>query len=86
MYENNMENIFIYCLVIAIVFTILKFIELRVNNDNEDKPLKLLVKDGIIVFLCSAAGLFLSEQILLMMKNTSLLESTPDVFTGEPGF
>jgi len=81
-----MENILIYSIVISVVFMLLKFIEMRMNNDDEEKPLKVLVKDGIMVFLCSVTGLFLSEQILLMMKNTSILESSPEIFTGDPGF
>lgn len=81
-----MENILIYSLVISIVFMIIKFIEMRMNSEDEEKPLKVIVKDGIIIFLCAVSGLFLSEQILLMMKNTSILESSPEIFTGEPGF
>ena len=86
MYNFYMENILIYAVVISFVFMIIKFIEMRMNTEDEEKPLKIIVKDGIIAFLCSVCGLFLSEQILLMMKNTSILESTPEIFTGEPGF
>lgn len=79
-----MENTFIFATIISIVFFIIKFIEMRYVN-RETKPLKHLVTDSFIVFICSILAQFVFEQFdnAKDMINTS---KTTSVFVDAPNF
>jgi hypothetical protein len=78
-----MTNIFLIGLVVSIIYLCFRFLEMRVIS-KENKPLKILVWDTIIVYLSVVSGLFVYEQ--LMPMGEQLTQSTPAVFTGEPDF
>ena len=80
-----MDNIFIIAAVISIVFLVSKFIEMRFV-DNESKPLKLLIRDTLLVYFSVISGYFIMEQIKPMLETTSETLSAPPVFTDNPGF
>ena len=83
-----MSSIFVIAGVIAIVFCILKFIEMRFI-EKETKPVKLLLKDTVIVYLCSVIGYYVLEQIGSWVKEGGGVageKNMAEVFTGEPGF
>jgi hypothetical protein len=44
-----MDNIFFIAAIISIIFFIAKFIEMRFV-EKENKPLKILIRDNIVVF------------------------------------
>jgi hypothetical protein len=75
-----MDNIFMFSSVISIVFLFLKFIEMRFI-DKENKPLKFLIRDTLVVFVSVVSGHYLMEQIQPMQ-----VVSSPAVFTDNPGF
>jgi len=81
-----MNNIFIIATAISIIFLILKFIEMRFI-EKESKPLKLLIRDTIVVYFSVVCGHFLLNQLSPIMKTgggeTNVV--TP-VFTDNPGF
>jgi hypothetical protein len=66
--------------VVAIMYIILRFIEMRFIL-KENKPLKVLFRDTIIVYLSTVSGLFILEQFA-----TSIGKSAPKVFTDIPNF
>jgi hypothetical protein len=78
-----MNNIFIIATVISFIFLIIKIIELRFI-EKEQKPLKLLIKDTLLVYFSVICGYFFLEQIKIIMKNGD--NSHPIVFTDSPGF
>jgi hypothetical protein len=80
-----MDNIFIIAAVISIVFLILKFIEMRFV-DNESKPLKLLIRDTLLVYFSVISGYFIMEQIKPILETADETFSTPQVFTDNPEF
>ena len=80
-----MDNIFIIAAVISIVFLVSKFIEMRFV-DNESKPLKLLIRDTLLVYFSVISGYFIMEQIKPMLETTSETLSAPPVFTDNPEF
>jgi hypothetical protein len=83
-----MSSIFVIAGVIAIVFCILKFIEMRFI-EKETKPVKLLLKDTVIVYLCSVIGYYVLEQIGSLVKEGGGVvgeKNMAEVFTGEPEF
>lgn len=75
-----MDNIFMFSSVISIVFLFFKFIEMRFV-DKENKPLKFLIRDTLVVFVSVVSGNYLLEQIQPMN-----VVSSPAVFTDNPGF
>ncbi len=67
-------------LVVAIMYIIFRFIEMRFIL-KENKPLKVLFRDTIIVYLSTVSGLFVLDQFA-----TSIGKSAPKVFTDIPNF
>ena len=81
-----MENIFLIAGFIAVVFFLIKFIEMRFI-EKEAKPLKILFRDTIIVYLSSIIGVLLINQIKPILQNGGIGgTSTPAVFTDNPAF
>jgi len=64
-----------------------KFIEMRFL-EKESKPLKILVKDTLVVFFSVIVGGFFLEQLKPLLKQTSetLSLQNPAVFTDNPAF
>ena len=67
-------------LVVAIMYVIFRFIEMRFVL-KENKPLKVLFRDTIIVYLSTVSGLFVLDQFA-----TNVGKSAPKVFTDIPNF
>ena len=57
-----MDNIFLVSGIISVIFFIAKFLEMR-YVDNEPKPLKLLIRDSILVYVSVVIGSFILEQV-----------------------
>jgi len=80
-----MDNIFVIAAVISIIFIIIKFIEMRFI-EKESKPLKLLIRDALVVYLSVITGYFILEQIKpIIQDGVSSSVATP-VFTDNPEF
>jgi len=79
-----MDNIFIIAGVISVIFLIAKFIEMRFV-EKENKPLKLLIRDSLLVYFSVVSGYFILEQINPMIQNGGGSPITP-VFTDNPEF
>ena len=77
----KMDNIFVVAAVISAIFLISKFIEMRFV-DKESKPLKLLIRDTVIVYFSVISGNFIIEQLSPVMQKGGV---TP-VFTDNPEF
>jgi hypothetical protein len=80
-----MDNIFIFAAIISIVFFITKFIEMRFV-DKESKPLKLLIRDALLVYFSVVAGHFIIGQINPLLRGGSNSSLITPVFTDNPGF
>ena len=80
-----MDNIFIIALVISFIFLITKFIEMRFI-EKESKPLKLLIRDAILVYFSVVFGYFIIGQINPILKGGSIGKLTTPAFTDNPGF
>ena len=79
-----MDNIFLIAAIISIIFLILKFIEMR-YIEKESKPLKLLIKDTLLVFICVIAGNFILEQVKPVIAE-NMPQINPAAFTDNPPF
>lgn len=78
-----MDNIFIIAGVISVIFLISKFIEMRFI-EKENKPLKLLIRDTLLVYFSVVSGFFILEQLNPLIQNAGS-PITP-VFTDNPEF
>ena len=79
-----MSNVFINAGITAFIFLIIKFIEMRFI-EKENKPLKELIKDTLIVYISVLSGYYLLEQLSPMMETVGS-DNIPAVFTGNPEF
>jgi hypothetical protein len=81
-----MGNIFIDSAIISAVFFIVKFIEMRFI-EKESKPLKLLVRDSLLVYFSVICGNFVIDQLKpLIQEGGENIVVSPSVFTDNPGF
>ena len=70
--------------LISIIYLIIKFLEMRFVS-KENKPLKNLVLDSLIVFIASIITLFLFEQFdITTILNK--INTTPVIMTNTPNF
>jgi hypothetical protein len=79
-------NTFIVAGIISFVFFIAKFIEMRFV-EKENKPLKFLIRDSLIVYISVVIGGFVVDQLKpVIQEGGSNVVSNPAVFTDNPGF
>jgi TctA family transporter len=77
-----MENTFTYSIIISLIYIIIKFIETKTLLKNNDKTIKHLVKDTIIVYLSSVLGLYVVQQL----NPGTIATIEPGAFTTKPEF
>jgi hypothetical protein len=77
-----MNNIFVTSGVISIIFLITKFLEMRFI-EKENKPLKLLIRDTLVVYFSVIIGHYLLIQINPIIHSGG---SAPKIFTDNPDF
>ena len=68
-------------LAISVCYLLFKFIEMRFVL-KENKPLKVLVRDTVLVYLSVILGSFIISQI----GESNIASKLPEVFTNDPGF
>lgn len=79
-----MDNIFLVAGIISVVFFIGIFLEMRYVHQ-EPRPLKLLVRDTLLVYVSVVMGSFIVDQLNPVINDISVpLE--PLAFTDNPPF
>jgi hypothetical protein len=86
---NN--SVYVVSGIIALVFLVAKFIEMRFSNkpdeENESvKPLKVLLRDALLVYVSSLLGFFLVTQFEEHSAVGSSAAKDVAAFTGGPDF
>jgi hypothetical protein len=79
-----MDNIFLLSGIISVIFFIAKFLEMR-YVDKEPKPLKLLIRDSLLVYVSVIIGGFILTQLTPVI-NDSIIPASPLAFTDNPPF
>jgi hypothetical protein len=79
-----MANVFVIAGVISITFLLVKFLEMR-YIEKESKPLKLLIRDTLVVYFSVIISNFVMEQLNTVMETSGGKKVTP-VFTDNPSF
>jgi len=80
-----MDNIFVIAGFISVIFLIAKFVEMRFF-DKESKPLKLLIRDALLVYFSVISGYFVMEQLSDGMKKIEGGGAATPVFVDNPEF
>lgn len=81
---SNMDNTFLVAGIISVIFFIVKFLEMK-YVDKEPKPLKILIRDSLLVYFSVISGCFILEQLNPVINDIEL-SSTPLAFTDNPPF
>ena len=89
-----MEKAILFAAVITVLFVVLKGVEAKYLNSGEDRPMKLLVRDAVIVFATSLGVLYVSmhydaqvqDMLSFITGNTKTIAEKAMIFTGEPDF
>ena len=79
-----MDNIFLVAAIISAIFFIVKFLEMR-YVDEEPKPLKILVRDSLLVYVSVVMGSFILDQLKPVINDSSV-PMDPLAFTDNPPF
>lgn len=79
-----MDNIFLVAGIISVIFFIGKFLEMR-YVDQEPKPLKILVRDSLLVYVSVVLGIGLLNQLEPVINET-IVPVEPLAFTDNPPF
>ena len=81
-----MDNIYIISGIIAFVFFLGKFIEMRFI-EKESKPLKTIVKDTLLVYVCTIIAFIILEQLKpIIQESAGGAPITQIAFTDNPTF
>lgn len=88
-----MERALILAFLITLLFFISKIIEMKYIS-KEWKPLKIVIRDSVIVFISGFISIVLffmsngdvTDFFNVITENKTLKPSATEVFTGEPGF
>jgi hypothetical protein len=80
-----MDNIFLIASIISIIFFIGKFIEMRFI-ERENKPLKLLVRDSLLVYFSVILGDFIINQVSPIINGGNGNSVITPIFTDNPEF
>jgi len=88
-----MERALILAFLITLLFFISKIIEMKYVS-KEWKPLKIVIRDSVIVFISGFISIVLffmsngdvTDFFNVITENKTLKPSATEVFTGEPGF
>jgi hypothetical protein len=86
-----MENIFLIGVVISVIYVVINLLELKYfNNTNETnastKPIKQIIKEGLIVYLSVISGFYILQQFTPEVKKIISNEAPPLVFIDNPPF
>ena len=78
-----MKEVFIYSLAISVVFFLFKFLEMKFLPEDEEKPLKVLMKETLLVYFACVSGIMLYSQF--DVKDITG-DKTPMAFVDNPSF
>ena len=78
------HNVFLFAGIISVMFVLAKLAEMKFI-DKEPKPMKLLVRDALVVYVSVVFGDFMLDQLMPFIE-PSKVSSSPEVFVGAPDF
>lgn len=80
------DNVFVFAGIISVIFVLVKLAENRfIEKDKDPIPMKLLVRDALVVYISVIVGDFILAQLQPFLITNSV-SGTPEVFVGAPDF
>lgn len=76
------QSVFITAGMISFVYLVIKYLEMKFVL-KEVKPMKILLRDTIIVYLSVVSGSFVIEQF---SSSGAVMRKAPEIFTNDPAF
>jgi hypothetical protein len=76
-------NVYLLAAVIASIYLFTKIIELNFVEEENKKPIKILVCDSLIVYFSVVAGYFIYNQVIPPLEDVDI---PPEIFTDAPDF
>lgn len=80
-----MTSVFVIAGIISVTFLVAKFLEMR-YIEKESKPLKLLIRDALVVYFSVVVAYFVMEQLNTAMESSGGGKKITPVFTDNPAF
>jgi len=80
-----MASLFVVAGIISITFLLAKFLEMR-YIEKESKPLKLLIRDTLVVYFSVIVANFVMDQLNSALESSGGGKKITPVFTDNPGF
>lgn len=80
-----MSNIFLAAAVVSVIYFIAKFMEMK-YVDKEMKPIKVLFRDVLLVYISVVVGFFVIDQLNPVVQETLQAANIPMAFTDNPPF
>lgn len=80
-----MENIFVLATIISIVYFLCKFLEMRFIT-KDIRPLKLLIRETLHVYVSCVFGLFIIRQFKEIESKSNFKGGNINVFVDNPDF
>ena len=77
-----MDNVFVQAGIIAVLYLLIKFGEMRFVL-KENKPVKLLMRDTVVVYVSAVTGLYIIDQFMLQGE---AVKPVPKAFIDNPTF
>ena len=92
--DIHMDQTFIIAIMITVLFCASKFVEAKYLSGDETKPLKEIVRDALVVIVCSMTGSYVYfhfhssiTDFFNVVTETKVLNTvTTQVFTDAPAF
>ena len=81
----DMDNIFINAGIVAVIFILGKFAEVRLLKKEVEKPMGDILRDALLVYSSVLVGSYLADQFHLS-ASSSVGKVVTQVFTGAPEF
>ena len=88
-----MTEVFIYSLAICTIFFLFKFLEMKFVPEDEKKPLKIIIKETLVVYFASIIGIYLYLQFDIPSLSSTdtdskdiLMSKTAMAFLDNPTF
>ncbi len=80
-----MTSVFVIAGIISVTFLVAKFLEMR-YIEKESKPLKLLIRDALVVYFSVVVAYFVMDQLNTTIESSGGGKKITPVFTDNPAF
>jgi len=76
-------NVYLIAALISCIYFFTKIIEMNFIEEDQRRPIKIMVCDALIVYFSVLVGYFIYNQVAIPLED---VEITPEIFTDTPDF